>query len=153
MEKSRGEQALRRFARQSVDARGIGKHGSQEAEFHRAILIAAALERMKTPLKTINQIGHITLDLGTIPNRALSEPEPAVQEYIKRKFDKLRASDPSLTYENFASLNPRFGRIICRSWGCGPAGAESTQCPSQSSTKTPGNGIGPSLPPQPLSPC
>jgi hypothetical protein len=89
-----------------------------EAEFNRAILNAAALERMKTPLKSINQISHIALDIETIPNRALSEYDPAVQDYINRKLDKLRASDPSLTYEKFASLNPSFGRIICLSWGC-----------------------------------
>lgn len=68
-------------------------------------------------LKKLNQISHIALDIETIPNRRFGEYEPIVQEYIKRKIEKARATDPSMTYEKFSSLSPTFGRIVCVSLG------------------------------------
>lgn len=76
------------------------------------------LSEMNTPLKSINQISHIALDIETVPNRPFTDYELSVQDYINRKLAKARDADPEMTYEKFASLNLSFGRIICLSFGC-----------------------------------
>ncbi len=68
---------------------------------------------MKTTLNNINQISHIALALKTVPNRALHEYEPHEQDDINRHLLHARAKTAGLTYEQFASQNPNYGRIIC----------------------------------------
>ena len=76
-----------------------------------------AFPTMKTTLKSINQISHLALAIRTVPSRAFHDHEPHVQETINRQLVQGRAKNPGLTYEQFASLNPDYGRIICISLG------------------------------------
>ncbi|MFI5336412.1 MAG: hypothetical protein ACHQ5A_06490, partial [Opitutales bacterium] len=72
---------------------------------------------MKTTLKRINQISHLALAIKTVPSLALQDHEPHVQDNINRQLVQGRAKNPGLTYDQFASLNPEYGRIICISLG------------------------------------
>ena len=72
---------------------------------------------MKTTLKYINQISHFALDIETAPIMPLSEYDSSTQHYINAKIARLKVTDPTMTYEKFASLNANFGRIICLSVG------------------------------------
>lgn len=72
---------------------------------------------MKIAIKSLNQIQHLGLDIETVPDRLLEEHEPAVCEYIQRKLARAKASDPTITYDKLASLNPSFGRIVSLSIG------------------------------------
>ncbi|MFA6135176.1 MAG: hypothetical protein WC869_14280 [Phycisphaerae bacterium] len=68
-------------------------------------------------MKSINQISHIALAIKTVPSLALHDYEPHVQDNINRLVAQARTKFPGLTYEQYASLNPDFGRIICISLG------------------------------------
>lgn len=72
---------------------------------------------MTTILKSLSQLSHVAIDIETVPSRPLCEHEPMVQDTIKAKIEKLRKSDPGITYEKFASLHPSLGRIVCLSAG------------------------------------
>lgn len=72
---------------------------------------------MKTTLKSINQISHVALAIKTVSSLALQDYEPHVQDSINRQLAQARAKNPGLTYDQFASLNPNYGRIICVSAG------------------------------------
>lgn len=72
---------------------------------------------MKDALTSINQISHIALAIKTVPSLALHGYGPHVQDCINRQLLQGRAKNPGLTYEQFASLHPEYGRIICISLG------------------------------------
>ena len=72
---------------------------------------------MKTPITRVSQIKHLGLDIETVPDRELHEYEPTVRVYIERKLARAKASDPTMTYDKFASLHPNFGRVVCFSIG------------------------------------
>lgn len=72
---------------------------------------------MKTTLTRINQISHIALAIKTVPSLALHDYAPRVQDDINRQLAQARTNNPGLTYEEFASLNPEYGRIVCLSLG------------------------------------
>lgn len=72
---------------------------------------------MNTPLKSLNQISHVALAIETVPNRSLQEYEQSVQDQINQKLAISRATDPGMTYDQFASGDPQFGRIICLTAG------------------------------------
>ncbi|RXK55954.1 hypothetical protein ESB00_08765 [Oleiharenicola lentus] len=72
---------------------------------------------MKTKLTSLNQISHVALAIKTVPRFALCDYEPQAQDNINRLIAQARSKFPGLTYEQYASLNPDFGRIICISVG------------------------------------
>lgn len=72
---------------------------------------------MKTTLKRINQISHIALAIKTAPSLALHDYKPHAQDNINREMAHARSKNSGLTYEQFASLRPDYGRIICISLG------------------------------------
>ena len=71
----------------------------------------------KTKLTKINQISHLALAIKTVPSLALQDYEPHVQDNINRQLVQGRAMNLGLTCNQFASLNPDYGRIICISLG------------------------------------
>ncbi len=72
---------------------------------------------MKTKLSRLNQISHVALGIKTVPSLALHDYEPQLRDDINRQLVEARSKSPGLTYDQFAALNPNYGRIICITLG------------------------------------
>lgn len=72
---------------------------------------------MKTALTRISQLNHIAVGIQTVPAFELNAYEHRVQGDIRREIAHPHKNNPALTYEQFASVNPTYGQVVCLTVG------------------------------------